>query len=316
MATDSLVLSDLTAPSNIALIKYMGKMEGNIPTNGSLSYTLNHLTSRVRVSAHEGRDEWRPLGSFEMDQKGQQRFLNFLGVLKQENNVKESFLIESSNNFPSDCGLASSASSFAALTKGVMEAFYQVGALSRRISDEELSGISRKGSGSSCRSFFSPWAIWEGVQAEPFESALMDIEHRVVVVHSGKKKVSSSEAHRRVPTSLQFEGRTQRANDRLNTLKRALETGEWQDVYEITWADMWDMHNLFETSQPPFYYMLPESLNVLRRVQDQWTSHKMGPIVTMDAGANVHLLYQKDDSKTGLFVEELSQEFKVIGDAH
>ena len=40
-----------SAPSNIALIKYMGKTDynGNKPTNSSLSYTLTHLNTHVEI---------------------------------------------------------------------------------------------------------------------------------------------------------------------------------------------------------------------------------------------------------------------------
>ncbi len=40
-----------SAPSNIALIKYMGKVDTatNKPTNSSLSWTLNSLRSFVRI---------------------------------------------------------------------------------------------------------------------------------------------------------------------------------------------------------------------------------------------------------------------------
>src|ERR1700722_5583096 len=114
-----------TAPANIALIKYMGKTAGNLPTNASLSYSLPHLITEVRLSEIESAtDRWEPLQkdgfSVRLSAKGEARFLKFFGWLKQELSIQGNFLIQSANNFPSDCGLASSASSFAALTKAVM----------------------------------------------------------------------------------------------------------------------------------------------------------------------------------------------------
>lgn len=50
-------------------------------------------------------------------QKGQEKFLKFFALLKKEFKLSGFYQIESTNNFPSDCGLASSASSFAALTQ-------------------------------------------------------------------------------------------------------------------------------------------------------------------------------------------------------
>ena len=46
-----------SAPSNIALIKYMGKTDeqDNRPTNRSLSYTLNHLRTTVELTPSKPR---------------------------------------------------------------------------------------------------------------------------------------------------------------------------------------------------------------------------------------------------------------------
>ncbi|MFI4963246.1 MAG: diphosphomevalonate decarboxylase, partial [Legionellales bacterium] len=52
------------APANIALIKYMGKKDGNsnLPDNASLSFTLNNLLSTVQLESHSvKRDIWEPL---------------------------------------------------------------------------------------------------------------------------------------------------------------------------------------------------------------------------------------------------------------
>src|SRR4051794_2012889 len=113
------------APANIALIKYMGKKDegGNIPDNASLSYTLPHLLSTVKLETHSlKKDIWEPLNipgalQFTLPLQGQQRFIDHLQRIKNYFGFTGNFLIQSSNNFPHSTGLASSASSFAALTK-------------------------------------------------------------------------------------------------------------------------------------------------------------------------------------------------------
>ncbi len=53
-----------TAPANIALIKYMGKRNehSNLPDNASISYTLPHLLSTVRLELiTAAEDQWQPL---------------------------------------------------------------------------------------------------------------------------------------------------------------------------------------------------------------------------------------------------------------
>lgn len=309
------------APSNIALIKYMGKVSGdtnNIPSNGSISWTLNHL--RTRVEAHEsGLDHWMPLKKdgwqeIALSEKGQKRFVNHWKFLKTKLGIKKNYKLLSANNFPSDCGLASSASSFAALTTLA----YNVALIENNqldISKDELADLSRQGSGSSCRSFYNNWGLWEGHRTEEFETPYKNLLHQVIIVDNGVKKVSSSEAHQKVQTSELFKGRTERAQKRLSQLKEALKIQDWQKCYEISLIEFWDMHALFETSEPPFHYMTADSLRVIRFVQEIWDNEKDGPIITMDAGANVHLLYRADQKGLAKMINAtLGQMFPILGE--
>jgi diphosphomevalonate decarboxylase len=59
---------------------------------------------------------------------------------------------------------------------------------------------------------------------------------------------------------------------------------------EISWAELWDMHSLFHTSNTPFFYLSPLSMAVLRWSENRWETKGHGPITTVDAGPNVHLL--------------------------
>lgn len=334
------------APSNIALIKYMGKVKdaasGNTSTNASLSYTLDHLRTRVRVrwedlnvasnenASGETRTpfQWRPLvaDGFHapvLSSEGQERFLrhaerclNRLGGSEFRSGLR-TLVVESANGFPSDCGLASSASSFAALTLAMAKL------LGRNIENFEtrrvLAELSREGSGSSCRSLFSPWVIWKSTGAEPVSGfpSSDQIRHLVLIVDDQKKEVSSSEAHVRVTSSLLFRGRVDRAEERLRLLvdnmNRASGEGgisAWNRAAHLVWAESWDMHALFESSEPPFGYFVPgsvEALNLLREITQEMKSDSgtfREPMVTMDAGPNVHVLLWKDGS-TDAFVRAL-----------
>ena len=90
----------------------------------------------------------------------------------------------------------------------------------------------------------------------------------------------------------------------------ALREDQWKEAYQICWQEFWDMHALFETSPEPFGYMNANSLLILREAEAQWRSNGTGPIVTMDAGANVHLMYK--DSQSGL-VDEIVQRYQELG---
>lgn len=326
----------VSAPSNIALIKYMGKIEGtgNKPTNGSLSYTLENLRTFVRLTEIEGakiegtiiegtiiegtQDQWKPLvredlEKIDLSEKGQLRFINHLQALKEKWGVNKSFLIESANNFPSDCGLASSASSFAALTLACAEMFQKINPQSWGEDKKVLSELSRQGSGSSCRSLFSPWALWQEEYAQPMAIPMTNLHHLVVIVEASKKEVSSSEAHKLVTTSPRFAGRVERAELRLKDVIQALCFNDWHMARQIVWDEFIDMHRLFETSTPPFSYMTGGSRKVLDDCQAFWNKWQDGPLVTMDAGANVHMLFRNDQLKTFEdYREFFKKDYKVL----
>lgn len=311
----------VSAPSNIALIKYMGKVDSsnNVPTNSSLSYTLPHLLSFVRMTLVEGpgqQDQWRPLVesgilSLNLNEKAQMKYLNFLNVLKQQFSISGSFLIESGNNFPSDCGIASSASSFAALTLAAAH-FSE-----KKFSNTELAQESRRGSGSSCRSFFSPWSLWSKESVQELSFPQKELLHLLVVVDDGKKAVSSSEAHKRVVTSAYFSGRAERAEQRLQDLMAALSEDNWEKAYRTSWDEFEDMHQLFETSADSFKYKVSDSEKVLNDCKLVWNYKKDGPIVTMDAGANVHLLFKMEQKALAeKLYQYFSKNYRVIASPH
>lgn len=333
-----------TAPSNIALIKYMGKVAasvgssasaagGNISTNASLSYTLDHLQTKVRVrweSGHPSPRVWRPLiedgfHAPDLSAAGQERFLRHAErCLKRLGATAEgSLVVESANGFPSDCGLASSASSFAALTLAIARLVGRdTESLEARL---ELAELSREGSGSSCRSLFSPWSIWKATGAEPIEGLPRkgSIRHLAIIVDDEKKAVSSSEAHVRVTTSLLFRGRIERAEERLRLLvdhlrRASTSVHAWNRAAHLVWAESWDMHALFESSEPPFGYFVPgsvQALGTLRSVTEDLRSQFGAdqfrePMVTMDAGPNVHVLLWDDANGASQMTETTVREIK------
>jgi diphosphomevalonate decarboxylase len=298
------------APANIALIKYMGKKDddNNIPDNPSLSYTLDNLLSSVTLENIPGKkDHWEPLFTpgaepFTLTKTAQERFLKHLSFLKDHFNYQGAFVVRSSNNFPTGSGLASSASSFAALTLCAIRALCEI-QNTPMPSIEAQAQLSRIGSGSSCRSFFSPWALWENDTVRAIELPYPKLLHQVIIISHEEKQVSSREAHQRVKTSPFYIGRAKRADDNLQGLLDAFKTNDWHQAYVICWREFQDIHRLFETSATPFTYMTDATKNVLDSLEAFWQEKKDGPIVTMDAGSNIHLLYKPSQA-------DLAQAFK------
>ena len=296
----------------------MGKkdVEKNIPANHSLSWTLDHLCTEVQLELSSAQqDEWQPLDSefpFEMSVKGKEKYLNHAQRVKSECGLTQSFIIRSANYFPADCGIASSASSFAALTEAICVASKDLGGKDLGVQEKSL--LSARGSGSSCRSFMPGFVEWQESSLNIFESPFKNLVHMVVLVGAGAKKVSSSDAHKKVSTSLLYEGRIDRANNRLEQLKKSLLDKNWKQAFEITWAEFWDMHALFETSEPAFGYYLPDSFAVLNKARRFWEENNDGPLVTMDAGPNVHLLWREEqkDQAQKFYTQEIQSQWQCL----
>jgi len=160
---------------------------------------------------------------------------------------------------------------------------------------------------------YGPWALWQKDFAEPLTFSYANLIHQAIIVESSKKEVSSSEAHKLVAGSSLFPGRIQRAEKRLEQLKHSLQSQDWRQSFEIVWAEFWDMHALFATSQPPFMYMTSGSQRVLEEILKFWNKNNDGPLVTMDAGANVHFLWRPDQKEMAQAQEKYWQDqFRVI----
>ncbi|MBL7479501.1 GHMP family kinase ATP-binding protein [Legionella bononiensis] len=291
------------APANIALIKYMGKKDGNsnLPDNSSLSYTLNHLLTTVKLEKiPTKKDMWEPLNipgaaEFKLSTSSQKRYTDHLAMLKEHFGYTGGFLIQSSNNFPHSSGLASSASSFAALTKCATIALSELTNKPLPSIDEQAQ-LSRLGSGSSCRSFYSPWALWKENEVKAIDLPYKNLIHQVIVVSSEEKKVSSSEAHQRVKSSPFYAERHKRAEENLKLLLDAFLNEEWERIYKLCWREFQDMHNLFSSCEQPFSYITSHCMDILKILEANWKKEGDGPIVTMDAGPNIHLLYRPDQA--------------------
>src|SRR3970282_2225789 len=110
-----------SAPSNIALVKYWGKKDNQIPANPSVSFTLNNCKTITNLAfvKKQSQDAFSFDLLFEGKQKEDlkpkiqqffERVLVYLPFLKEYH-----FTIDTKNTFPHSSGIASSASGMAAL---------------------------------------------------------------------------------------------------------------------------------------------------------------------------------------------------------
>ncbi|MEO8934121.1 MAG: diphosphomevalonate decarboxylase, partial [Xanthomarina sp.] len=166
------------SPSNIALVKYWGKKENQIPANPSISFTLNNCKT-ITTLIYTKRDlsaelKTAPKFSFEVFLKGEKkdgfkpkietffkRVFVYLPFLKDFH-----FKIETSNTFPHSSGIASSASGMSALALCLMSMEKQINPeMTDEFFNQKASFLARLGSGSACRSIEGDVVVWGETEA-------------------------------------------------------------------------------------------------------------------------------------------------------
>lgn len=284
------------ANSNIALIKYWGKKDEDlkIPYNSSLSMTLDSLYTDTAMVFHGGGADVFYLNGILQKQSETAKVSRFLDLFRQRLGIKERVCISSYNNFPTAAGLASSASGFAAMAAAANDLFQT------DLTDRELSRITRKGSGSACRSLFGGFVVWyagdsdETSYAESFASA-DEYAMLIVLINKNKKKYSSTQGMKDVvDTSVYYSAWVLQAQTDFEKMKAAVLANNFTAIGQTAEANALKMHATTWGAERPFTYLQPESLQVMERIREL-REHGLEVYFTMDAGPNVKIFCRKAD---------------------
>jgi len=312
-----------SSPSNIALVKYWGKRPVQLPANPSISFTLEHCKTVTELQFErasnfsfsvkvDGTSNSTFDSKIERFFKLIQDYLPFIASYK--------FQIETSNTFPHSSGIASSASGMSALALCLCRLEQQ---LDSEITDAEqlqkASFIARIGSGSACRSVYGGVVAWGqadsitnssdhyGVQVTPVHSVFEDFQDTILLVDKGKKAISSSKGHELMNNHPYATARFDQANANIYNLMDVIKTGELARFIQIVESEALSLHAMMMTSNPGFMLFKPNTVEIIQRVGNIRESTGLNLCVTLDAGANVHLLYPKNEKEKvmGLIKSEL-----------
>ena len=326
------------APSNIALVKYWGKTEPQLPKNASISFTLSSAVTQTEV-------RFVPLKSptetvqFSIIFEGEEKpsFRPKLEAFFERILPYQSFLTDykleiiSQNTFPHSSGIASSASSMAALSACLVDFEATISELDDSIRQEKISFLARLGSGSACRSIQGPMMAW-GIHKELADSSdeiavpvteidpvFKDYCDTILLIDKGEKQVSSTLGHQLMHNHPYAQQRFDQANKHLAELLVVLKQGDLEAFINIVEKEALHLHAMMMTSDPYFILM---HANTLKAIESIWAFRKKTEIpvcFTLDAGANVHVLYpSKVLTQVKAFIDEelrpLCQEQQCVHD--
>lgn len=308
-----------SAPSNIALVKYWGKKEHQIPANPSISFTLNNCKTITKLEVVKKSEN----NSFSFDllfegkskedfkpkiQKFFERIEKYCPFLKEYH-----FKIDTQNTFPHSSGIASSASGMAALAMNIMSLEK---AINPTITDEyfysKASFLARLGSGSACRSIKGEVVVWGnhaeinessdlfGVEFSEVHQNFKNYQDTILLVDEGEKQVSSTVGHDLMHNHPYAERRFAQAHDNLSQIKRILTAGNVVEFIKLVESEALTLHAMMMTSMPYFILMKPNTLEIINKIW-KFRNETQNPVCfTLDAGANVHVLYPENVKETVL----------------
>lgn len=334
--TNSQISSSWQSPSNIAFVKYWGKMPEQIPINPSISMVLKKSVTKTRLmifpkNSLPDRVELYLDGKREsgFEKRIEKYFASLTTLLPflQETDVR----IETENTFPHSSGIASSASAFSAIALCLCSIESKM--LNLNFSKNEFltkaSFIARLGSGSACRSLFPNFSLWGYTDAVSYSSnkvavpilevdkSFLSLNDTIILVDKSAKKISSSEGHKRMENHVYKDTRISHANLNIKKLLDALKSGDRKLFIEIIENEALTLHALMMTSHEPFVLFKSETFEVINKLWE-WRKQKNCNIgFTLDAGANVHLIWFADEEKYfNDFISSLKSEhnFEYISD--
>ncbi|ASW72915.1 diphosphomevalonate decarboxylase [Chryseobacterium piperi] len=323
-----------SCPSNIALIKYWGKYEQQIPANPSISYTLNHCKTNTTIEffANEpfsvqtflsGNEEQKFAEKIEKYFQNIEQYLPWI--------LKGKYIIKTENTFPHSSGIASSASGFGAIAKCLMKLDDH---FSGKISEEDAlrkaSFLARLGSGSACRSLYNGLVVWGDSDEVSGSSDLFAVQYPntevhevfrdfndwVLLIHEGQKSVSSTVGHGLMKTNPYAERRFQEARENFIPMKSILKSGDLESFIKLVEHEALTLHAMMMMSDPAFILMKTGTLEVINKIWDFRRETQLPLFFTLDAGANVHLLFPNNGTEEqvkGFIETELLQHTQKNG---
>ena len=286
------------AHPNIALIKYWGKsdVERNIPAVGSLSITLDGLTTTTSVVFEPGlKEDAFVLGGRRAPEMAG-RVTRCLDLVRERVGAQNRARVESDNDFPTAAGLASSASGFAALVVAANAA------LEAGIESTELADLARRASGSAARSIFGGFVELRLTPDGPsptetrqiIEPSDWPLRVAVAVTETGPKEVGSTEGMIRTEqTSPYYADWVSSSEEDLAEARSAIARRDFEVLADVSESSCLKMHAVMLSARPGLVYWNGATVECIRRVREL-RADGVPVFFTVDAGPQVKAVCAPD----------------------
>jgi len=221
-------------------------------------------------------------------------------------------IISSKNSFPHSSGIASSASGLSAIAICLMSLERELNpSLTKEFIHKKASFLARLGSGSASRSIEGPLVVWGkhptingssdlfGIQF-PYKvhPVFKNYQDAILLVDKGEKQVSSTLGHHLMHEHPYAENRFQQANENVSRMSEILQNGDLKEFVNLVESEALTLHAMMLASTPYFVLMKPNTLEIINRIWAYRKEHDSNLCFTLDAGANVHVLYPESEKES------------------
>ncbi len=281
------------AHPNIALVKYWGKRSGpgNLPAVGSISMTLDGMTTRTRVRfLGAAGDDRVCLDGADADAKTARRVRALLDRLRSLAPEAGAAEVESSNDFPTGAGLASSASGFAALLVAAESA------LGLHLTDDDRSRLAREASGSAPRSLHGGFVEMACGRSDDGRDAVArpllaaddwPLKVVVAVIREEEKEIGSGEGMQRSLATSPYAGSWIASHPAdLEDAREAIRTRDFARLAAVAEASCLKMHALAMSARPGILYWRGATVEALHAIV-ALRQEGLDVFFTVDAGPQV-----------------------------
>jgi phosphomevalonate decarboxylase len=270
-------------------VKYHGLQdpERRLPYHDSISVCTAPSRTVTTVEFDPDRSEDRYVVDSEpVKGRGAERIRTVLDAVRARAGLDARARLDSESNFPTNVGLGSSASGFAAATMAA------TAAADLDLERMAVSAIARRGSASAARAVTGAYSILQAgrndtdCRATRLEAAL-DSDVRIIVGLVSAYKETDS-AHAEAAESHMFQARMAHIHGQLQEATDALRSGDFDRVFELAEHDSLSLAATTMTGPAGWVYWRPETLAIFAAVREL-RADGVPAYFSTDTGASVYV---------------------------
>jgi phosphomevalonate decarboxylase len=273
------------------LVKYHGMRDERLrmPYHDSISVCTAPSNTTTTVAFDDSLDGDRYVVDGErVTGRGAERIRTVVDEVRDRAGFDDPVRLESENSFPTNVGLGSSASGFAAAAMALVEA------AGLDLAHPTVSTIARRGSASAARAVTGGFSdLAAGLTDADCRSERLDVPQafeddlRIVagLVPSYKE---TDDAHSEAADSHMFQARLAHIHGQLARMREALRAGQFEQVFELAEHDSLSLAATTMTGPSGWVYWQPRTLEVFETVRNL-REDGVPVYFSVDTGASVYV---------------------------